>query len=787
MGARFVRWCRKHRRLLLGTAIGLALLYAWARWWPMDPLFHASRSTVLLDRDGHLLGATVADDGQWRFPPPAHVPERFATCLIQFEDRQFHDHHGVRLGSLVRAWRQNRAAGRVVSGGSTLTMQVARLSRHGQGRTYGEKIIEALMALRIELRMSKDEILAQFAANAPFGGNVVGLDAAAWRYYGRPAEQLSWAESATLAVLPNAPSAIYPGKREGPLRAKRDRLLDRLLAIHAIDSLEWSLAKEEPLPDGVRALPQRAPHLLATLKVQGGAGRIVRTTVDGTLQDRATATCERYAERLRANEVYNAAAIVVDTRTGAVLAYVGNLASAGYAHAGDVDILRARRSTGSTLKPFLFTAMLQSGELLPDMLVADVPTRFEGFAPHNYDEQYAGAVPASAALARSLNVPAVRELRSHGVERTLNTLHAMGLRSIDRSADSYGLSLIVGGAESTPWELAGAYASMGRLLLHNAQGASARDVRPPYVWTGDSAFTASEGPPPLEPASLQYTMQALTEVDRPADEQGWAHFAGQERIAWKTGTSFGHRDAWAIGLTDRYCVAVWTGNASGEGRPGLTGTLAAAPLLFDLFGLLPDGRGFDPVYDGTALLPTCRASGYRAGPDCPVVDTLRAPAAGARTPTCPYHRRIVVDASARFRVPPGQGHDTDWFVLTPAMEHYYMQRVPTYRALPPWSNGSPGDDGMPMEVLYPDRGARLLIPVRLDGSRGQAVVQVAHRDPHAVVHWDLDGVYLGATTGDHSMAIAAADGPHVLTLTDGSGRALRHPFTVVSAADGPSR
>ncbi len=672
-------------------------------------------------------------------------------------------------------------------------MQVSRLSRGGSDRTYGEKLIEALLALRIELRYNKEEILRLFAAHAPFGGNVVGLDAAAWRYYGRPAERLSWSECATLAVLPNAPSAIYPGKGHEALRAKRNRLLDRLLVVHDIDSTEWSLAKQEPLPGQVAPLAQRAPHLLSTLMTQGLTGHRIHTTLDGRLQDRASAAADRYAPRLAANEVHNAAAIILDVRSGKVLAYVGNLSSAGGTHAGQVDIIQARRSTGSVLKPFLYADMLQSGELLPDMLVADIPTRYDGFAPRNYDEHFSGAVPASEALSRSLNVPAVRALHTHGVERTLRLLRSMGLKSIDRSADNYGLTLIVGGAESTLWELAGAYASMGRVLDDYGRGGlhyHAGDIHAPLVLKeqitaeeDSSGITAKEDPAPLLSAtSIWFTVKALRNVARPLDEQGWNYFTGQQRIAWKTGTSYGHRDAWAIGLTDRYCVAVWTGNASGEGRPGLTGTLAAAPLLFDLFALLPSGRGFDPPNDEMTRAAICSASGFRAGQDCPTVDTSWIPREGMRTPICPYHRRILLDPSGRYRIASGQGVSTPWFVLPPAMELYYAQRVPSYRPLPPWLPGEAGTDDMPMEVLYPDNGSKVLVPVELDGSRGNMVVEVAHRDRNATVHWDLDGNYLGATVGEHRMALSPSDGDHLLTLTDYAGHILRRSFTVVNGA-----
>lgn len=754
------------------------VLLGWFRWGPMEPLFHKPLSTALYDREGHLLSAVTASDGQWRFAPCAQVPPRFAVCITQFEDRSFFHHHGVRPESLVRAFQQNREAGRTISGGSTLTMQVARLSRGGR-RTYSNKLSEALLAIWIELRYDKSAILALYAANAPFGGNVVGLEAAAWRWFGRSPKELTWAESATLAVLPNAPSIIYPGKGQKALRAKRNRLLDRLLTIHAIDSTEWKLACDEPLPSRPHALPGLAPHLLTTLMKQGHTGERIPTTIDARLQSRATEVSERYAERLRANEVYNASALIVDVPSGRVLAYVGNLPSAGIEHAGAVDIVRAQRSTGSLLKPFLYADMLQSGELLPDMLVADVPTRYDGFSPRNFDETYTGAVPASEALSRSLNVPAVRALRKHGVDRTLRTLRGMGFRSINGSPDHYGLSLIVGGAESSLWELAGAYASMGRILHdHGRQGRAYQpgDVHPLKLLAdtipGDTTTRV-----PLTAASIHFTLKALREVNRPADEQGWRTFADRQHIAWKTGTSVGHRDAWAIGLSDRWCVAIWTGNASGEGRPGLTGTLAAAPLLFDLFALLPTDALPDPPYDEFVRAPLCRASGHVAGIDCPVVDTVPVPREGLRTEACPYHLLVHVDESERSRVDAYAGHAVPWFHLPPAMERYYLPRHPGYRALPPFMNAS-SDDAV-MEVLYPEAGARLLIPTELDGTRGKAIIEVAHRDPNAVLHWDLDGSYLGHTTGEHRMAIDPPEGTHRLTLTDQNGNTLRHAFTVV--------
>lgn len=745
----------------------------------MDPLFTAPRSTVLLDNSGTMLGASVAKDGQWRMPPSDSIPKRFMDCLLLFEDRHFRSHWGIHLPSLIRAAKQNISEGRTVSGGSTLTMQVARMSRNGRSRTYGNKLFEMAIALRVELRYTKDEILRLYVDNAPFGGNVVGLEAAAWRWFGRSPWDLSWAESATLAVLPNAPSRIHPGRERSALLAKRNRLLERLLANGHLDSLAWSLALEEPLPDAPRALPQLAPHLLATLHRQGGAGQRIHTSLDADLQQRVTELAERHALALRANEVHNAAILILDIPTGQVLAYVGNLPSAGADHAGDVDIVRAPRSTGSLLKPFLHAAMLHHGERMPDQLVADLPTRYQGFAPRNFDQRFSGAVPASKALARSLNVPAVRALHEHGVDRTLRMLRAMGLHQLNRNAEHYGLALIVGGSESTLWELTGAYASLVRLVL-NGPMENASSIHPPTLHIGPLRDGTNNGQAPLGAAAAYHTLQALRSLDRPDILLAWQQRTDGERIAWKTGTSFGHRDAWAIGVTDRHAVGVWTGNASGEGRPALTGSLAAAPLLFEIFALLPAGTGFDPPYDRMERMAVCRRSGYRAAQDCSPVDTTWILSQAVRTPLCPYHRSILVNATADQRVRPGpDAQRIPWFVLPPAMEHFFMPVDPTYRPLPPWAAGAAQDEeGDIMELIYPDPGARIFVPVLLHGAHGQVVLEAAHRERNASIHWDLDGKHHGTTIGEHRMAMDLEAGRHRLTLTDQAGRTLQAFFSV---------
>lgn len=770
---------RRSKQRIVAVLFGIVILFAWARWGPMAPLFDVPRSTVLLDRHGELMGATVAGDGQWRMPAMDSLPPRFVSSLLHFEDRHFRSHFGIHLPSLLRAAKQNISAGRVVSGGSTITMQLARMSRKHSTRSYGNKLIELLLALRIETRWSKDEILNLYAANAPFGGNVVGLEAAAWRWFERDPWDLSWAECATLAVLPNAPARIHPGRSRDALLSKRNKLLDGLLAIGELDSLTWSLALEEPLPDAPKALPRNAPRLLTTLQDGGYKGERIKSTLDARLQARATELAERHALVLRANEVHNAAVLIMEVATGEVLAYVGNLPSAGAAHAGDVDIVRAARSTGSLLKPFLHASMLQSGERMPEQLVADLPTRYHGFAPNNYDKRFSGAVHAGDALARSLNVPAVRGLHEHGVERSLRMMRSMGLHHLDRSAEHYGLALIVGGSESTLWELTGAYASMAR-IAQNGNHARQSDVHPPIVVPKKEQGQTNDSAPVLGPAALFHTLRALSTMDRPDLIHGVQQTASDLRIAWKTGTSFGHRDAWAIGVNDRYAIGIWTGNASGEGRPALTGSLAAAPLLFELFALLPSGDGFDPPYDLMERMAVCRQSGHRASQECTTADSLWMPKQAIRTPLCPYHISILVDRDSRLRTRPGGNAERiSWFSLPPAMEQYYMAVDPTYRPLPAWDPGSERhDEHDVMELIYPDAGSRILVPVLLDGKHAQVVLQAAHRDKNTRLHWDLDGTHRGTTLGEHKLTVDIEAGRHTLTLTDDLGRNLQATFSV---------
>lgn len=785
------RWLR----LLLAVAILFILFYVLLP----HRLFNTPYSYVLTDRDGQLLQARIAADGQWRFPPRTQVPDKFKQAIITFEDKRFSYHPGVDPAALGRSLYQNIKHRRVVSGGSTLTMQVARLAQQ-QPRTLLQKIWEMLLALRLELSYSKNDILALYAAHAPFGGNVVGLDAAAWRYFGRSPEQLSWAESAMLAVLPNNPAIIRLDRNRKQLLLKRNLLLTRMQAQGIIDAGTCALALAEPIPDKPFPLPELAPHLLSSVasgKIpRAHKSNLIQSTISLPLQVQVNALLQQHHRLFEANGINNAAALVMDIEKGYVLAYAGNVYRPEKPdYDSYVDVIQAPRSPGSTLKPLLYAAMLHDGLLLPNTLVADIPTQVAGYAPQNFDLGYDGAVPASRALARSLNVPAIRMLQQYRIERFYELLQHLGVTTLHHPSGHYGLSLILGGGENTLWELSGIYGSLARVLNHYPQYQGryrAADLFMPRIEATNEAPLSREEVMKLPQqfslgaGAIYHTFDAMKEVMRPGEEQLWTQFNSARRIAWKTGTSFGFRDGWAIGLTPGHLVAVWVGNADGEGRPGLTGINFAAPLLFDIFKLLPASGWFAQPHDDLSTVVVCKQSGYRATALCVQTDSMAVPPAGQRTPPCPYHQLVHLNEAETHQVTdaclsPQQMVHRSWFVLPPAMEWYYQRSHADYRTLPPYAPGcQPQQSAGVMEMIYPRKSNSIYVPVELSGEKGKCVFEVAHRQKHKAIYWHIDEAFIGTTREFHQMELNPEPGKHRLVLVDESGERLEQYFEVLS-------
>ena len=779
---RLIGLLRNHK--IKGAILVMAMLY-WFFCLPTT-LFQDPISTVVESREGDLLGARIATDGQWRFPKLEKVPERFEQCIIMVEDEYFYKHPGFNLVAMSKALYGNLTTEKR-RGGSTLTQQVIRLARKNKKRTYAEKFIELIQSTRLEAGASKAEILAMYATYAPFGGNVVGLETAAWRYFGLPAKDLSWGQNAALAVLPNNPSMVRPGKNEATLSRKRNQLLKKLWKKGIIDETTYELSILESLPGKPLRLPQISPHLTERIRLESPEMR-VKTTIDIRMQRTLNRLAKEHYGQLKQNEIYNLAILVMDVETKEVLGYVGN-APTDMKHHKDVDIISKARSTGSVLKPFLYAGMLDEGVLLPKTLVADIPTSINGYQPLNFDKGYVGAVPADRALASSLNVPAIRLLRQYGLDKFYGDLKDMKVGHIDRPSSYYGLSMILGGAESSLWEITKTYAGLAHTLNTFTQSSSEYSSNAfegyGYMHTDkkklESLLSDSEV---FDAGAIFQTLETLRTVNRPSGEEHWEFYEDAQPIAWKTGTSFGFKDAWAVGVTPQYAIGVWVGNADGEGRPGITGIQAAAPLFFDTLRSLPtDGKWFSKPYDALVEAKVCDKSGFKAGPYCLESHLTLIPKAGIKTGSCPYHSQIHLTANGDYRV------NTDCyelsemkleshFSLPPSMEFYYAEKHPDYKVLPPMHPDCGFAGEQPMAFIYPKDNEGIMLPKDFDEEVNDVIFKIAHRNPDTKVFWYLNEEYIGETQSFHELAVTPSIGQYTLTIVDSDGNEIKKQIEI---------
>ncbi len=760
-------------------------------------LFDDPYSMVLLDRKGEFLGARIASDGQWRFPKTQYLDNKYIICLTEFEDKRFFYHPGIDPLAFARSFHLNLKHSKKISGGSTITMQTIRLSRKNKPRTYFEKLVEVVFAVRMEISLSKDEILKLYASHAPFGGNIVGIEAASWRYFGRSPDNLSWAENAMLAVLPNSPALIHTGKNRDILKAKRDNLLKRIMEKGHISSEEYKMAILEEIPEHPHPYPMHAYHLMNRISSDhaktGYKGKI-KSSIDIKLQQQVAQITKRFNNNYRQNNINNIAAVVIEIETGEILAYIGNADFDSNAEAKDVDMVNAMRSTGSILKPLLYSAMLTEGLMMPRSMLVDIPTRISGYMPENFDQQYDGAVNADEALTKSLNIPFVRLLQTYGIGKFIHILHNSGLTGINKSADHYGLSLILGGAEASLLDITNAYAGMARSLKYYTSHDSRYSTDAYRAATYYHNFYANHFPNDkptdfLSASAIWHCLNTLTGVLRPETESRWQYFSSKQKIAWKTGTSFGFKDAWTVGVTPDYAVGVWVGNATGEGRPGIVGVRIAAPVFFEIINVLPAYKTwFDTPFDDMVKTSVCRTSGHIAGEYCYPTDSLYIPKNCVNTELCPYHQLFHLDNSGKFRVnadcyPVSRMQKRSYFVLPPAMEHFYMLKNPQYSKPPHFMEGcselSEDRSKEIMEIIYPENLSNILIPVDISGDTLKVVFKAKHRNPNAEIFWHINENYYGSTKIFHEISIMLPQGEYRLSLVDNEGNISIRNFRIV--------
>jgi penicillin-binding protein 1C len=816
-----VRWFSRRSVAALATGLLLGALgyQLWVPDWPAR-LTSPQWSTALFDRQGQLLDLHIAEDQQWRLPYQAvELPTRYQTALLAFEDQYFFQHPGINPLSVARALWGNLVAGKVKSGASTITMQVSRLLYGNQPRTLSQKLQETRLALQLEWHYDKAQILQLYANHAPYGGNIVGLTAASWWYFGREPAALSWAEAALLAVLPNSPGLIHPGRRADVLLHKRDQLLRKLAQRGAMQAVDLQLALLEPLPQKPAGWPAQSPHLLQTLRSKWPQQPLFYTDLDQQLQQQMTALLARHARTLAISGVHNSALLLIDHQEMKIRAYVGNASVAAETstaeaaaenittHGRAVDIIQSRRSTGSILKPFLYALMLDEGLLTAESLLPDVPSKFGGYAPVNFDLQFRGAVKAGDALAQSLNVPAVRMLHQYGVGRFKQQLAAFGLSTVNKGADHYGLALILGGAEATLFELSRSYAAMMQLAAQTKTATAMPLLNlqfpalPLAENQSDRGQAVAEKAPseaaaetlsmPISTGAAYLTMQTLLNVERPDSEGSWRDYVNSQKIAWKTGTSFGLRDAWAIGSNGRYTIGVWTGNADGSPAAILAGARSAGPVLFDAFRLLPDSPWLNKPVTALQQVEVCANDGYRVRFSCQR-STTELPAQRQLQTAHSFQQQLWLDPTGTYQLPAGCApqiarQQQTRLILPVAMAYFYQPQHPEYQGLPPYWPGceqmqdqsNTSQHNLRLDLLYPSSDSQIRLPLQLDGKLGHSIFRAVHRDNKALLYWHLDEQYLGQTRMPHQMAIQTTAGQHQLVITAGDGSRLQRQFEVL--------
>lgn len=744
----------KHRYFKRTLGVLSLLFVIWFIFFSIPKvLFNVSYSSVMYSEDGYLLNARVAKDQQWRFPPGASVSPKFEKCILTFEDKGFYSHIGISPRGIGRAIVQNFRHRKIVSGGSTITMQTVRLMKQNPARTWSEKVLEMVLAMRIELRYSKKEILNMYAMHAPFGNNVVGLEAASWRYFGKKTSDLSWAENALLAVLPNAPGLLYPGKNHDRLLQKRNRLLAQLMKEKIIDANTYNLSISEPIPDKPLPVPDLAWHYFVSA---GNNKNLNYTSIQYRIQEQCLRIVKNYAQKNQDNQIQNIAVIVSDIHSGKMLAYIGNTPKQFCPQTSFVDCANAARSSGSVLKPLLYYQSMKDGLIAPGSKLFDIPVSYNHFSPQNYARSYEGLVSAKDALAKSLNIPMVGLLNEYGLQKFHTNLKQLGFKHLNRNSSNYGLSLILGSGEITLKELNQVYNNWARQLLLK-----------------DNTR--------YDKACIYETMEAMTQLNRPDENGNWKAFINTQKIAWKTGTSFGNRDAWSIGISGDYVVSVWVGNADGSGRPNLTGIGYAAPILFDIYNALPKSyKWFPKPLAGYENISICKASGFKAGDYCTETEMTSLPKTSTQLSVCPFHHLLTVNEEATYRV---NASVYDWrkikqksyFILPPVVVNYYKSWNPDFRIPPPW-HPEIKEATQHLRIVFPDKNT--LLCFSQTGNMNVSFKAMAEAK-NTTLYWHIDDNYIGATTNIHELKYELPIGKHVLAVIDENGNEQQTTFSIV--------
>lgn len=766
----------KYLLVVLALSVGIsgAVLIVLDRWILPLPqeLLQRSNATFVYSREGRLLTAYTSNDHFWRRSVALdQISPKLLSSVIATEDRHFFVHPGVNPVSLMKATVANVRAGRIVRGGSTITMQIARMIEP-KARTVTNKLFEVFRAFQLEIRFSKSELLEIYFNLAPYGGNIEGVGAATHFYFDKEPSQLTWSEAALLTAIPGSPERFRPDKFLERGRKRSEGILKRLYLSEVITSAEYEAALTEEIPSQRLAIPRRAPHLSESLRSAYPDSSQLHSTIRYEVQE----TCERlakaYHRKYSAKGIHNLAIVVIDNDRSEMIAQVGSPDFDDSRHSGQVDATNAQRSPGSALKPFVFGLAFDLGILSPEMMVADIPINYSGYRPVNYDETYRGVISVREALIHSLNIPAVNAASHVGLQNLHNVLRRGGLTTLDRPYYDYGLPLVLGACEVRLTELANLYAALARDGIYRP----ARTL----VGTNDRKEVRL-----FSPEACYLLSDILVDLQRPDLPDSWRASVGSFPIAWKTGTSYGRRDAWTIGFTPEYTVGVWAGNCSGEGSIDLVGASVAAPIMFNVMTqiVISPRRPRFQAPSGIGERQVCGASGQPAGRFCE--ETINEMFLIGKSPgaTCSVHRPILVDRTTGMRLrancTSSREYDRKVVEIWPPRVATWLVNNGTGNPLPPYDAGCLSvTDGRKPSIISPEDGSVFVFVDDLPAEYQKIRLQASIASGDGTVHWFLDGMHFAAARAGEVTFYTPNKGKHSLLCVDDAGGSTSASFEV---------
>ncbi len=700
------------------------------------PNIKPTYSKTIIDKEGNVVSSNVSSEQQWHLPLDVKIPEQLKMAIILYEDEYFYWHLGINPMSVVKSLAVNVKSRKIKRGASTITMQVMRMRNRSKSRTLSTKLFESVAAVKYSFLRSKNRVLEEWCDIAPFGGNTIGVKTAAFRYFNRNLDQLSPAEIALLAVLPNTPSSVNLAKNRLLLTQRRNNLLKKMVTHQVITHEDYELAVGEDLPSDPITVPSDAQHLLDYLSLKYKDQALFKTTLDRTIQNNLTELINEESTYLQKEDINAMAAMVVDIEKNELVAYVGNSNQVNQDYSY-VDVLQSQRSYGSLLKPLLYASALESGNFLPNEFILDIPTNYGEFRPENFDRKYRGIVPLDDIITQSLNVPSVRLLYEYGLNNFYALLQNLKIKHLNRGVDHYGLSIILGGGETSPWEISRIYKG----LAQNYMGLSKpyNPIKILYNEIPEHLTSFS-----FNPYTIEHTIKAMSNLSRPREDKSWQLFGYDHKIAWKTGTSYGHKDAWAAGFNKKYQVTVWVGNEYGEGRKDLTGIVRAAPILFKIFNALPDQRWFDtkPYSSSQTLITVCKETGRLKGDLCQHLKTMKIDKISHSLKTCDFHQINEGDTSLKFH---------------PVVEFYYTLQNPQFKNR---------TDDKSLKIIYPDQGLKIYLPKTNTNLQNGFLAKTNYKGRS--LYWYLNKKYIGKSDGGQ-MIINAPNGLNQLLVINESG------------------